>query len=202
MKLETITREYDIDKKSFLTGYFNAKKPVVVNNFIKPGCRALTSWDNAYLKDKAGRLKVNLYGKEDEFNDFVTSPPVSTNVSFGEYLDMISNSPTELRLFLFNLLQKVPSLKQDIIINDITGGKVLKWLPYLFFGGEGSTVRYHYELTCLMSSFRNLKAKRKYGFLHRTNRPYYINYRLTFTGLSTCVILIIEIILVYNTYRA
>lgn len=126
--------------------YFNKGIPVVINNFIDKRSSALTHWDYNFLKEKVGHLSVNLYGREDEFNDFVTSPPTMKDVPFGDYLDMIAQGSTELRLFLFNLLQKVPSLKDGFVINDLTGGNVLKWLPYLFFGGAGSTVRYHYDI--------------------------------------------------------
>src|SRR5690606_1451866 len=67
-------------------------------------------------------------------------------MSFGEYLDKISKEPTELRLFLFNLMKIRPELKKDEIYNDVTGGKVLKWLPYMFFGGEGSATRNHFDI--------------------------------------------------------
>src|SRR5690606_30943047 len=73
------------------------------------------------------------------------SPPVG-RMSFGEYLDLISKEPTELRLFLFNLMKIRPELKKDVVFNDPTGGKVLQWLPYMFFGGEGSSTRNHFDI--------------------------------------------------------
>lgn len=146
MQLETIEKCSGLKSDEFLAKYFNNRLPVIVDNFIDSQSKALTAWDYNLLKQRAGEVKVNLYGREDEFNDFVTSPPVTKNVPFKEYLNMIEQGPTDLRLFLFNLLKNVPALKDDLVLNDLTGGKVLKWLPYLFFGGAGSTVRYHYDI--------------------------------------------------------
>lgn len=145
MQLRQLPRETVIDSKRFLNEYLLKERPVVVRNFIDPFCPAVTKWDIKYLKEKAGHLQVKLYGKENEFSDHVTSPPVGL-CSFSDYLDMIATGPTELRLFLFNLLQQLPDLKQDIVINDLTGGRIVEWLPYLFFGGAGSSVRYHYDI--------------------------------------------------------
>ncbi len=146
MQLETIEKCSGIKSDKFLAKYFNNRLPVIVDNFIESHSKALTEWDYSLLKQRAGEVKVNLYGREDEFDDFVTSPPVKKNVPFKEYLNIIEQGPTDLRLFLFNLLKNVPALKEDLVVNDLTGGRVLKWLPYLFFGGAGSTVRYHYDI--------------------------------------------------------
>ena len=67
-------------------------------------------------------------------------------MKFSEYLDMIEREPTDLRIFLFNLMKLKPELKDDVVYNDVTGGKVLQWLPYLFFGGEGSSTRNHFDI--------------------------------------------------------
>jgi len=37
-------------------------------------------------------------------------------------------------------------LKKDVIFNDVTGGKVLQNLPFMFFGGEGSATRNHFDI--------------------------------------------------------
>ncbi|MFT4153769.1 cupin-like domain-containing protein [Parafilimonas sp.] len=145
MQLRQLPVEATIDSKRFIKEYLLTQQPVVVRNFIDPFCPAMTKWNIEYLKEKAGHLQVKLYGKENEFNDHVSSLPVGS-CSFSDYLDMITTGPTELRLFLFNLLQQMPDMKQDIIINDLTDGRIVKWLPYLFFGGAGSSVRYHYDI--------------------------------------------------------
>lgn len=144
MFLQPIESIGHIQPPAFLQQYFYPRQPVVLHHFLADKT-VLTKWTYDYLIHQAGDIQVPLYGRESSFNDWVTSPPVK-QVPLKEYLSLIQHEPTDLRLFLFNLLQKKPSLKKDLQLNDVTGGKVLRWLPYLFFGGEGSSVRYHYDI--------------------------------------------------------
>lgn len=158
MLLEPIARVNKIERDDFQKLHLQAKKPVILTSFVKDS-PALQKWDYDYFKQIAGHYKVNLYGREDEFNDHVSSPPVM-KTTFGEYLDMIAAGPSELRLFLFNLLQHNPELKKDLAFNDPTGGKIVSWLPYMFFGGEGSSVRYHYDIDMshiFLTQFKGVK---------------------------------------------
>jgi hypothetical protein len=144
MQLKPIARVAGLSPETFRKRYIDTKTPVVLTDFLQ-GSAALAKWNYEYFKTLAGDTEVNLYGKENAFNDWVTSPPVA-RMKFGEYLNLIESEPTELRLFLFNLMQKRPELKQDLNFNDLSGGKILFWLPYMFFGGAGSSVRYHYDI--------------------------------------------------------
>lgn len=102
---------------------------------------------------------VNLHGSEETSVDRAASAPVS-KMKFSDYLDFIEKEPTDLRIFLFNLLKLKPELVKDIHYNDVTGGKVIKWLPYLFFGGEGSSTRNHFDIDMshvFLSQFKGTK---------------------------------------------
>lgn len=144
MYLEPISRIEGISPQDFRKQYFLPKTPVVISDFIRDS-PAMSKWSYPYFKEIAGDLPVSVYGKEDAFNDHVSSPPVS-QMSFAEYLDLIDGGPTESRLFLFNLLQKRPELKKDLVYNDVTGGSIVSWMPFMFFGGEGSSVRNHFDI--------------------------------------------------------
>ena len=119
--------------------------PVIMEDFIDPESPAFKKWNFKYFKEIAGDHKVNIYGSELESLDKVASSPIG-QTTFAEYLDLISSTPTEHRLFLFNLLTIRPELKDDILYNDVTNGKILKWLPFMFFGGEGSITRNHIDI--------------------------------------------------------
>jgi hypothetical protein len=158
MLLKPISRISNINNGDFTKTYLQVKQPIILTDFVKDS-PALQKWDYNYFKQLAGANKVNLYGREDEFNDHVTSPPV-LKTTFGEYLDMIAATPSEMRLFLFNLLQQNPELKKDLVYNDPTNGKIVSWLPYMFFGGEGSSVRYHYDIDMshiFLTQFKGVK---------------------------------------------
>jgi len=71
-----------------------------------------------------------------------------------------------------------PELKKDVIYNDVTGGKVLQWLPYMFFGGEGSATRNHFDIDMshvFISQFQG--AKRIWLF---PNDPSDLMYKLPY----------------------
>ncbi|MFA6036538.1 MAG: cupin-like domain-containing protein [Legionellales bacterium] len=66
-------------------------------------------------------------------------------MSFGDYLDLISTKPTQLRMFLFNIFKHIPDLCQDFNYPDIVDYYVKKH-PFMFFGGATSKVDAHFDL--------------------------------------------------------
>lgn len=145
MKLKPVNSISGVAPKDFIKDYLNKGMPVVIKDFVSKDSACWTKWNYDYFKQIAGNEQIDVYGKEEEGQTYAASPPVG-RMSFGEYLDLITKQPTELRLFLFNLLKIRPELKKDVIFNDVTGGKVLQWLPYMFFGGEGSSTRNHFDI--------------------------------------------------------
>lgn len=145
MQLKQTDRRSGLSSKEFLDQYFNKGIPVILDDFVRKDSPAFSKWNYDYFKEIAGDHLIELYGKEDGSNDRAKSAPVA-KMKFSEYLDLIEKGPTDLRIFLFNLIKLKPELNNDIIYNDLTGGKVLKWLPFLFFGGEGSSTRNHFDI--------------------------------------------------------
>lgn len=145
MRLSPVQKIKKTDHKDFLSTYMKPAKPIILENFVDPESPAFKKWNYEYFKKVAGDHIVNIYGSDLDSLDRVASKPIG-QTSFAEYLDLISSSPTEHRLFLFNLLSSKPELKNDIIYNDVTQGKILKWLPFMFFGGEGSITRNHIDI--------------------------------------------------------
>lgn len=145
MKLKPVDSISGIAPKEFVKDYLKKGQPVIIKDFISKDSACWHKWSYDYFKEIAGQEQVDVYGREEESQNHAASPPVG-KMTLAEYLDKISTEPTELRLFLFNLLKIRPELKKDIIYNDVTGGKVIQWLPYLFFGGEGSATRNHFDI--------------------------------------------------------
>lgn len=159
MRLSPVQKIRNISSGDFLTTYLKPAKPVVLEDFVAPESPAFEKWNYEYFKTVAGEQKVNIYGSEIESLDRVASKPVGQS-TFAEYLDLIASLPTEHRLFLFNLLSIRPELKNDIRYNDVTKGKILKWLPFMFFGGEGSITRNHVDIDMshvFITQFRGIK---------------------------------------------
>lgn len=145
MKLSTVQKVRKISSRNFLNLFMKPRLPVILEDFADPESPAFKKWNYDYFKEIAGNHLVNIYGSDLESLDRVASKPIS-QTPFSEYLDLISTQPTEQRLFLFNLLTIKPEMKSDIHYNDVTNGKILKWLPFMFFGGKGSITRNHIDI--------------------------------------------------------
>lgn len=145
MKLTPVKSAENISSEAFILNHMKACKPIILKDFIEQNSPAYQKWNYKYFKEIAGETKVNVYGSELESIDRVASKPVA-ETTFSEYLDLISTKTTEYRLFLFNLLSIKPELKDDLHYRDVTKGKVLKWLPFMFFGGKGSITRNHIDI--------------------------------------------------------
>lgn len=143
MQLQEIERVHTITKKTFLKNYVKPQKPVVIERLIDDW-PAYEKWSLAYVKSIAGDKEVPLYDdrpvKHDEgFNE------AHATMKMSDYVDLLKKEPTNYRIFLYNLMKEVPSLKNDFKFPKI-GLRLLKQIPMLFFGGEGSKVFMHHDI--------------------------------------------------------
>jgi len=145
MKLTPALKITNINSDDFSNHYMKPCKPVILKDFVDPDSPAFKKWNYEYFKEIAGNTNVNVYGNESQYNDRIASKPIA-QTTFSDYLDLITSKSTDHRLFLFNLLNIKPELKNDIYYKDITKGKILKWLPFMFFGGKGSVTRNHVDI--------------------------------------------------------
>ncbi|PKF73241.1 cupin-like domain-containing protein [Chryseobacterium sp. PMSZPI] len=145
MRLTPVQKARNLSSRIFKNNHMKPGYPIILEDFIDPDSPAFKKWNYDYFKEIAGDHLVNIYGSELDSLDRVASNPIS-QTTFSAYLDLISSTPTEHRLFLFNLLNIKPELKNDIFYNDVTNGKILKWLPFMFFGGESSVTRNHIDI--------------------------------------------------------
>lgn len=145
MKLKEIGKIRNYNSKEFISKFMKPNIPVIIEDFIDAESPALKNWNYDYFKQIAGNNEVDVYGEEIHSLDRAASKPLA-RMKFSEYLDLISREKTKYRLFLFNLLTIKPELKKDVVYKDITKGKVLSWLPFMFFGGQGSNTRNHVDI--------------------------------------------------------
>jgi len=143
MHLKPVETVQGLTRELFEEQFLKPKVPVIINDFVKDS-PALKLWNYDYFRAQAGQLSVSVHGSEDTHVDKVASLPVS-KMKFAQYLDLIESEPTELRLFLFNLLMEKPEFRQQLVVNKLTDNLLLSF-PFMFFGGTGSSVRYHYDI--------------------------------------------------------
>ncbi|KFF04710.1 cupin-like domain-containing protein [Flavobacterium reichenbachii] len=143
MKLTQIERVKKISKSDFITQYVKKQIPVVVEELIEDW-PAYHKWKLSYIKEIAGDTIVPLYDNrpvnhKEGFNE------AHTKMKMSDYINLLEEKPTNYRIFLYNLIKEVPTLKNDFLWPDI-GLKLVKQLPMLFFGGESSKVFMHYDI--------------------------------------------------------
>lgn len=134
----------DISKEEFREKYLLPRKPVVLRNMAK-NWPAYQKWTMEYMKEMVGDVEVPLY----DSSKADPSAPINssaTKMKFTDYIDLIKEKPTDLRIFLFDPIKTAPKLLEDYISpKDLMGGFLDKY-PNMFFGGKGSETFLHYDI--------------------------------------------------------
>jgi len=143
LHLTEIERVKTISKEDFLNNYVKKQKPLVIEKLTEDW-PAYEKWKLNYIKEIAGDKVVPLYDDrpvsyKDGFNE------AHATMKMADYINLLESKPTNYRIFLYNLMKEVPSLKDDFRWPDI-GLSLVKQLPMLFFGGENSKVFIHYDI--------------------------------------------------------
>ncbi|MDB5120513.1 MAG: cupin [Sphingobacteriales bacterium] len=134
----------NISKDSFVNKYLNTRKPLIIKNLAR-NWPAFTKWTFDYLKDTVGDLIVPLY----DSSKADPSKPINASageMKFSEYVDLIQNKPTDLRIFLFDPIKYAPQLLDDYRAPKNLMGGFLDSYPNMFFGGKGSVTFLHYDI--------------------------------------------------------
>jgi hypothetical protein len=142
--LTPIDRVDHISKQDFVTNYLIPRKPLVITKATE-SWPALQKWTFDYLKEVVGDQSVPLY----DSSKADPSKPINASAAemkFADYIDLIQNQPTDLRIFLFDPIKHAPKLLDDYRSpTDLMGGFLDKF-PNMFFGGAGSITFLHYDI--------------------------------------------------------
>jgi ribosomal protein L16 Arg81 hydroxylase len=142
-KYTEIERVEKLTQKEFIENYYRPQKPVVMTNQIEDW-PAFSKWNFDFLAKEAGDKTVPLYdSRKTDYTQKVNEPDFT--MTMAEYIRILKKGPTDLRIFLYNLLHDVPSMKADMRWPKL-GLRLIKSLPLVFFGGEGARVFMHYDI--------------------------------------------------------
>jgi hypothetical protein len=134
----------EISKEDFEKNYLKPRKPLIIKNMAK-NWPAYEKWDLDYMKSVVGDQTVPLY----DSSKADPSKPINASAAemkFGDYIELIRNTPTDLRIFLFDPIKQAPKLLEDYRSpKDLMGG-FLDSYPNMFFGGKGSVTFLHYDI--------------------------------------------------------
>ena len=142
--LSPIDRVDHISKEAFINNYLNPRKPLVISNATE-NWPALQKWTFDYLKETVGDIVVPLYdsSKADPAKPINAA---AAEMKFGDYIDLIQTTPTDLRIFLFDPIKHAPKLLDDYRSPTGLMGGFLDKYPNMFFGGKGSVTFLHYDI--------------------------------------------------------
>lgn len=134
----------EISKADFEQRYLKARKPLIIKNMAK-SWPAFEKWSLDYMKEVVGDQTVPLY----DSSKADPSKPINAaaaEMKFEDYIELIKNTPTDLRIFLFDPIKQAPKLLEDYRApKDLMGG-FLDSYPNMFFGGKGSVTFLHYDI--------------------------------------------------------
>ncbi|MBQ4913718.1 cupin-like domain-containing protein [Maribacter sp. MMG018] len=142
-KTTPITVLENVSKQDFVKNYYRPQKPVLIKGMTK-NWPAYKKWTLDYIQEKAGDQVVPLYNNEPAKDKQSVYEPVQ-EMKLAAYIEILKTKPTDLRIFFYEILKKMPDLAQDFEYPDI-GLKFFKKLPALFFGGGESKVFMHYDI--------------------------------------------------------
>lgn len=134
----------NISKEDFEKNYLNARRPLVIKNMAK-NWPAYEKWSMDYMKTVVGDKLVPLY----DSSKADPSKPINASAAemkFGDYIDLIKSTPTDLRIFLFDPIKQAPKLLNDYVAPKSLMGGFLDSYPNMFFGGKGSVTFLHYDI--------------------------------------------------------
>jgi hypothetical protein len=143
LKLTPVERVRGLDRKTFIKEFVKPARPVILEDYAE-NWPAKTKWTFDYFRAVAGNNIVPLYDNSKvDYTKKVNEPIAKMPLS--EYLDILEQEPTELRIFLYNIFTHVPELCQDFSVPEFAPN-VLSKFPMMFFGGAGSRVFNHFDI--------------------------------------------------------
>lgn len=144
MQLQAVDVVSNISPEDFKQKYYNTATPVVIRDLAKQW-PAFTKWNWDYFKELVGNQKVALYNniKSDAYTPINKADDYKT---FGKYIDMIKAGPAGWRIFLFNIFDYAPKLREDFTWPEQYAKGFIKRYPMLFTGGESSITHLHFDI--------------------------------------------------------
>jgi hypothetical protein len=145
MELQQVDRRTGLTKKEFIKEYLRSQKPVVFTDLTKDW-PAVEKWTAEFFKKEYGQLKVPV------FNSNYSKPgkkymAPDREMLFKDFIVSTESGPTDLRLFLYDIFDPAPALREDFQFPTVMRG-FIKGFPFMFFGGQDAEVTMHYDIDC------------------------------------------------------
>ena len=150
----------DISVEDFNKNYLVQQKPLLIKGGIIKKTPAYTKWTADYFKEQLGTLEVDIYDNAKIKAKTTALTGGDLKMKFGDFLDIIKeNKPTTLRMFLFNGFKHKPELQNDFPKPPIFKGLIN--VGFLFFGGNSTSVRMHFDIDHSNVLMTQVKGRKK-----------------------------------------
>jgi ribosomal protein L16 Arg81 hydroxylase len=150
----------DISVEDFNRNYLIPQKPLLIKGGIFKKTPAYKKWTIDYFKEQLGDLEVDVYDNAKIKAKTTALTEGDLKMKFREFLDIIKeNKPTTLRMFLFNGFKHKPELQKDFEKPEIFKG--LLNIGFLFFGGNSTSVRMHFDIDHSNVLMTQIKGRKK-----------------------------------------
>lgn len=182
IKTVQIPRITSVSKADFIEKYYKTQQPVIIENLTRYW-PAYSKWNLDYIQSLAGDQIVPLYNNEPTKGRQNSVVPAE-KMKLYDYIEILKTKPTELRMFFYNVLQKMPQLTKDFSYPDI-GLKFFKKLPVMFFGGKGSKVLAHYDMDLADLIHCHFHGTKRVTLYHPDQAKYLYKVPFTVHNLET-----------------
>jgi ribosomal protein L16 Arg81 hydroxylase len=157
LKIDTVE---DIDISDFRKKYLIPQKPLLIKGGLFEKTSAFSKWSIDFFKQQLGGIDVDVYDNSKVKGKTTALTRGDLKMKFGEFLDVIrENKPTSLRMFLFNGFKYKPELQKDFPKPDVFKGLIN--IGFLFFGGNSTSVRMHFDIDHSNVLMTQIKGRKK-----------------------------------------
>lgn len=150
----------DISTEDFKQNYFIPQKPLLINGGIIKKTEAYRKWSIDFFKKEMGNIEVDIYDNAVIKSKTTALTSGDLKMKFADFLNIVEkNEPTTLRIFLFNGFKYKPELRKDFPKPKIFSG--LLNMGFLFFGGNSTSVRMHFDIDYSNVLMTQVKGRKK-----------------------------------------
>ncbi len=146
MHLTAVEKRENLSREAFKEEYLKPLKPVILKDLSRDW-KAREKWTFHFFEKAYGDLSIPIFDPDSYFKSGKNYMKSYFRIPFREYLELIQREPTNLRIHIFQLMKEAPELADDFETPTIMSSFLNKY-PAMFFGGEGATLRLHYDLDC------------------------------------------------------
>lgn len=132
-----------IEPETFNKTYFTPLKPVVITDMAK-SWPAIKKWTPDFFRAQHGDKQVKVY----DGNFIIPGKSYMSQaktISLKEYIDIVTTTSQDLRMFLYNIKTEIPSLVDDITFPSLVDGLSRSFI-FMFFGCKESVTQMHFDI--------------------------------------------------------